>query len=96
MPNATVQQETVAGVPRVRFTTDARPGTEEEDQLQEIQLELSDGVDSLGAQPTVAHLTLHEVATVDGPSHSVISLWVPAEQQPLAVERLQSAGFTIL
>ena len=95
MPIATAQEETSAGVPGVRFTTDARPGTAQEEQLQGIQYELSGGVDLLPSQPTVAHLTLHEVATVDGPSHSVVSLWVPTEQRSRAAERLAGAGFRV-
>lgn len=79
----------------VRFTTDGRPGTAQERHLQEIQGALSEGVVFLPSHTTLPHLSWHSVATVDGPSYPVISLWVPTEQRSQAAERLQSAGFTV-
>lgn len=95
MPTATAQEETITGVPGVRFTTDARPDTEWEGKLQEIQSALSGGKVLLPSPTTLPHLNLSLVATVDGPSDSVISLWVPREQRSEAARRLAAAGFTL-
>ncbi|HEX8744213.1 MAG TPA: hypothetical protein VF712_13870 [Thermoleophilaceae bacterium] len=95
MPSATVQDETISDVPGVRFTTDARPGSPEERQLQEIQSRLAEGETSLPGGTTLPHLNLYMAQTVNGPSQSFISLWVPKEQQSQAVELLESAGFRV-
>lgn len=95
MPSATAHEETIAGVPGVRFRTDARQHTSEEERLQEIQSRLSGGEDDLPSQTTLPHLALEEVQTVDGPSYSVISLWVPTDKRAEAAERLRAAGFTV-
>jgi hypothetical protein len=95
MPRATVQAETIAGVPGTRFTTDARPGTVWEERLQEIQSELSGGVVLLSSETTLPHLALVSIAVVDGPPYSVISLWVPDDKRSEAARLLEAAGFAL-
>jgi hypothetical protein len=93
--NATVEEETIAGVSGVRFLTDARPETEADFKLRAIQRELAGGVDRLPEGTTLPHLNFVSVATVDGPSYSVISLWVPKEKRSKATALLRAADFTV-
>lgn len=95
MPKAITQEETIAGLPGVRFNTDARPDTAQEKRLQEIQSALAEGKVLLPSPTTLPHLSLYEVNVVHAPSFSMISLWVPMEKRSEAVERLQAAGFTV-
>lgn len=92
--HATATEETVNGVPGVRFSTDARPDSTQEGLLQEIQRELA-GITILPTDTTLPHLALYEVEIVDAPSESRISLWVPTDTRSDAVERLRAAGFTV-
>lgn len=87
--------DTVAGVPGVRFATAARQGSPEEKVLQRIQSTLSGGQTSLPAPTTVAHLALTSVRVVNGSSYSVITLWVPAEQESDAADALRAEGFEV-
>ncbi len=87
--------DTIAGVPGVRFATAARPGSPEEKVLQKIQYTLSGGRDEVPDDATFAHLAFHFVRVVDGSSHSVISLWVPAEQESAAATALRAEGFEV-
>jgi hypothetical protein len=95
MPIATVVEEAIGGVPGVRFTTDARPGTAEEAQLLAIQDELSGGEGILPPDTTLPQLSMVWVGTPDGDPYSAISLRVPADQRSEATELLRAAGFTI-
>lgn len=95
MSKATTQEQTSAGVPGVRFTTDARPGTAQEASLQKIQSELSGGQTSLPDVTDLPHLHLYEAKTEDGSSYTMIALWVPAEKRSKAATLLEDAGFTV-
>jgi hypothetical protein len=95
MNTVTRDSSSVAGVPGVRFATAARPGSPEERALQRIQANLSGGATSLPAPTTVAHLALRSVQVVNGASYSVITLWVPAEQESEAADALRAEGFDL-
>ncbi len=95
MLTARSENHTIQDVPGVPLRTNARPGTAVEGQLREIQSELSGGQVDLPSPTTVPHLSYFAVATVDGPPHSYISLWVPEHQAPRAAELLGDAGFTV-
>jgi hypothetical protein len=84
-----------AGTPGVRFATQARPGSPEEESLQRIQAALSGGVVSLPSSTDIAHLALNTVQVVDGSSYSVITLWVPQAQESDAVAALKAEDFDI-
>ena len=94
-PTARAEEETIQGVRGVRFRTDTRPDTEWERKLQEIQYVLSGGKDLLPSPTTEPHLNWYLAATVDGPSETYISLWVPVDQRDEATRRLEAAGFTV-
>jgi hypothetical protein len=87
--------DTIAGVPGVRFATTARPGSPEERTLQRVQETLSGGVTELPSSTTVAQLAYQSVEVVDGTSYSVISLWVPKDQESEAAEALRAEGFEV-
>jgi hypothetical protein len=87
--------DTVAGVPGVRFATTARPGSAEERALQRVQKILSGGETSLPSSSTVTQLAYQSVEVVDGTSYSVISLWVPAAQESEAADALRAEGFEV-
>lgn len=95
MATASAQVETISGVSGVRFTTDARQGTDQETKLQEIQSVLSGRVVILPSGTTLPHLALCSVQVVDGTSYAVISLRVPTDRRQKAVELLEAAGFTV-
>lgn len=94
MASATVREETILNVPGVRFSTNARPHTEQEEELQAIQSALSGGVVDLPSPTTLPHLNFYSVKTVGG-SETFISLWVPNEQRADAANRLEAAGFAV-
>jgi hypothetical protein len=96
MMTARAEQEPIMGVAGVRFKTNAKPKTGDEDRLKEIQYQLSGGQVDLPSPTTVAHLSLYYVDAVDGSTRSPISLWVPATQRPQAAELLEAADFTVL
>jgi hypothetical protein len=87
--------DTIAGVPGVRFATTARPGSAEERVLQRVQSALSGGETSLPSSSTVAQLAYQSVEVVDGTSYSVITLWVPASQESAAADALRAEGFEV-
>ena len=95
MTTVTRGNDTIAGVPGVRFATAARPGSAEERVLQRIQSRLSGGVTELPDPATVAHLAHQSVEVVDGTSYSVITLWVPAGQESEAADALRAEGFDL-
>lgn len=95
MSTVTRGNDTIAGVPGVRFATTAQPGSPEEQVLQRIQSTLSGGVTELPSPTTVAHLALSSVQVVDGASYSVISLWVPKDQEAQAADALRAEGFEV-
>ena len=95
MSTVTRGNDTIAGVPGVRFATTAQPGSREEGVLQRIQSNLSGGATELPAPTTVAHLALSKVQVVNGDSYSVISLWVPKDQEDEAAEALRAEGFEV-
>ena len=88
-------EDTIAGVPGVRFATTARPGSAEERTLQRVQEALSGGETELPSPTTVAHLAYQSVEVVDGTSYSVITLWVPEAQESEAAEALRAEGFDV-
>jgi hypothetical protein len=87
--------DTIAGVPGVRFATTARPGSPEEHTLQRVQERLSAGVTELPSESTLPQLALNSVQVVDGTSYSVITLWVPKAQESEAAEALRAEGFEV-
>jgi hypothetical protein len=87
--------DTIDGVPGVRFATTARPGSPEEKALQRIQEALADGVTSLPDRTTLPQLALTSVEVVDGTSYSVVTLWVPKEKESAAAEALRAEGFEV-
>jgi hypothetical protein len=87
--------DTIAGVPGVRFATAARPGSAEERVLQQVQSRLSGGITELPDPATVAQLAYQSVEVVDGTSYSVITLWVPAAQESEAADALRAEGFDV-
>lgn len=95
MSTVTRGNDSIAGVPGVRFATTARPGSPEEDTLQRVQQTLSGGNTSLPSPATVAHLAYQSVEVVDGTSYSVITLWVPEEQESETAEALRAEGFEV-
>jgi hypothetical protein len=95
MTTVTRGNDTIAGVPGVRFATAARPGSAEEKVLQRIQSSLSGGITELPDPATVAHLAYQSVEVVDGTSYSVITLWVPAAQESEAADALRAEGFDV-
>ncbi len=95
MSTVTRGNDTHAGVPGVRFATTARPGSQEEQALQRVQAALAGGVTSLPSDSTLPHLALTSVEVVDGTSYSVITLWVPTEQESAAAEALRVEGFEV-
>lgn len=94
MASATVREETILNVPGVRFSTNARPHTEQEEELQAIQSRLSGGVVDLPSPTMLPHLNFYSVMTASG-SKTFISLWVPKEQQVDAADLLETAGFAV-
>lgn len=95
MNTVTRGSDTIAGVPGIRFSTAARPGSSEEQALQRVQGKLSGGVTSLPDPTTIAHLALNTVQVVDGSSYSIITLWVPQAQESEAVTALEAEGFDL-
>jgi hypothetical protein len=95
VPSATVSEETISNVPGVRFSTNARPDTEQEEKLQAIQSALSGGIVDLPSPTTLPHLNYYSAAIVGGGSETYISLWVPADQRAGTTKRLETAGFTV-
>lgn len=93
MANYTSSDEMIASVAGVRFTTTARQDTEDEEALQRIQEELADGVVLLPGDTTLPHLSLTSVKVISGPTHAVITLWVPKAKETRARELLLSEGF---
>jgi hypothetical protein len=87
--------DTIAGVPGVRFATAARSDSAEERALQRIQSALSGGVPELPSSTTVAHLAYQSVEVIDGTSYSVITLWVPKTQESKAADALRAEGFEV-
>jgi hypothetical protein len=87
--------DTIAGVPGVRFATTARPDSPEERVLQRVQSTLSGGTTSLPDRSTVAQLAYQSVEVVDGTSYSVITLWVPKDQEAEAADALRAEGFEV-
>jgi hypothetical protein len=87
--------DTIAGVPGVRFATAARPGSAEERVLQQIQSRLSGGRTELPDPTTDPHLAYRSVEVVDGTSYSVITLWVPAGKETEAADALRAEGFDV-
>lgn len=72
MLTAIAHEEAIDEVLGARFRTNARPGTESERQLQEIQNELSGGE----IQPILAHLNRWPVGEVpDGPNASGTAIY---------------------
>jgi len=95
MLTARAKDETIEGVVGVRFRTNAKPNTAGEEQLKEIQYELSGGQIDLPSPTTVPHLNYYYVDVVGGPARSLISLWVPATQESRATELLEAAEFAL-
>jgi hypothetical protein len=95
MPTVSTHEQVIDGVPGIRFRTNAQPDTEPERQLQEIQSKLSSGEVHLSSSTTLPHLNFYDVATIDGPTQTFISLWVPKEQELQATELLEAADFTV-
>jgi hypothetical protein len=93
--SATAREAAISNVPGIRFSTNARQHTEQEDKLKAIQGALSGGIIDLPSPTTLPHLSFYSVATVDGDSGTFISLWVPKDQQADATKRLEAAGFTV-
>jgi hypothetical protein len=87
--------DTIAGVPGVRFATTARPDSPEEHVLQRIQSGLAGGQSDLPSGATVAQLAYRSVEVVDGTSYPVITLWVPAAQESEAADALRAEGFEV-
>ena len=88
-------EDTIDGVPGVRFATTARSGSAEERVLQRIQEDLSGGQTSLPHRTTLPQLAYQSVEVVDGTSYSVITLWVPKAQESAAVDALRAEGFEV-
>lgn len=95
MSTVTRGNDTIDGVPGVRFATTARPDSPEEQALQRVQATLSDGTTSLPDPTTLPQLALQSVQVVDGTSYSVITLWVPKAQESEAAEALRGEGFEV-
>lgn|GEM_PF-3643698 len=95
MAAVTRSADTIAGVPGVRFATAARPESAEEKALLKIQYALSGGNTSLPDRSTGPQLAKEVVRVVDGSSYSVITLWVPAEQESEAAAALRAEGFEL-
>jgi hypothetical protein len=87
--------DTIDGVPGVRFATTARSGSPEEMVLQRIQSTLSGGQTSLPDRTTLPQLAHQSVEVVDGTSYSVITLWVPKAQESEAADALRAEGFEV-
>lgn len=95
MSTVTRGNDTIAGVPGVRFATTARPGSPEEGVLQRIQATLAGGETSLPDRSTLPQLAHQSVEVVDGTSYSVITLWVPKDQEDEAADALRAEGFEV-
>jgi hypothetical protein len=95
MLTARSSDETIKGVEGVRFPTNAEPGSDAEDRLQEIQRELAGGIDELPSGTTLPHLNYYDAATVGGPTQTYISLWAPKDQRLRGIELLEAADFTV-
>jgi hypothetical protein len=92
VPVATVVDETIKDVEGVRFRTDARPDTPEDDRLRSIQSSLAEGNTSLPFGTTLPHLNYYWKQADDS---TAISLWVPEPLRARAVELLEAAGYTV-
>ncbi len=91
VPTARSSEVSKEGIPGVRFATDARQGTEAEERLLEIQVELANEA----GLPPQHNLTLHNAEGLDGANLVYVSLWVPIEQESNARTKLETAGFDI-
>ena len=94
MSTVTVVEETISGVRGVRFMTDARQDTPQDEQLQELQARLG-GVRFPPPGTTLPQLSLVSVAIPGGGSYAAITLWVPEEQRSEAERGLEAAGFEV-
>lgn len=95
MSTVTRGDDTIDGVPGVRFATTARPDSPEEQALQRVQAALAGGDTSLPVDATLPHLGLSSVQVVDGTSYSVVTLWVPKDLESAATEALRGEGFEV-
>lgn len=95
MPTHVTEEAEQASVAGVLFTTSSRPGTEDERLLQVIQEKLADGIVQLPEVSSLPQLALALAATLDGPTISVITLWVPKSKESEAVTLLEAAGFHV-
>jgi hypothetical protein len=96
-PNTVTRgDDTIDGVPGVRFATTARRDSPEERVLQRVQSTLSDGNTSLPSTTTLPQLAYQSVQVVDGTSYSVATLWVPKAQEARAADLLRAEGFEVV